>query len=67
MREGLTNFGEASGQNWLADGLVSQAWQVWLKLCELLHCSSLQQHEHLTSSSSSMFQAVSCGLQSLDC
>ena len=38
MREGLTNFGEASGQNWLADGLVSQAWQVWLKLFELLHC-----------------------------
>ena len=38
------NSGEASGQNWLVDGLVSQAWQVWLELSKLLHCS-LQQHD----------------------
>lgn len=42
MREGLTNSGEASGQNWLADGLVSLAWQVGLKLSD---CSNLQQHD----------------------
>ena len=55
MREGLTNSGEASGQNWLVDGLVSQAWQVWLKLSKSpAVCSS------------SSFQDVSSGLRSLD-